>query len=132
MIQEASSQNVPSAEDRFFERPMLVVVVALAAALAKVAIASLTLGSNDVIAFYQFAKALETHDLAWTYEHSILFNHPPLVGYLLERLARLDHQPFFQENGLTFPLLLRLPGIAADFGVVLLILSVVREYPHLR
>lgn len=132
MIHEAPPRHVNTAEDRVFERPFLVVVVAVAAALTKLAIASLTLGSNDVIAFYQFAKVIEAHGLAWTYEHSILFNHPPLVGYLLEGLAWLDHQPFFLENGLTFPLLLRLPGIAADFAVVLLIVSLVREYPHLR
>jgi len=119
-------------EDAFYDRPALIVIVALVTALAKVAIASLTLGTNDVIAFYQFAKALESHGLIWTYEHSILFNHPPLTGYLLQGLAWLDRQPFCQENALTFPLLLRLPGIAADFGVVLLVLSVARAYPHIR
>jgi hypothetical protein len=119
-------------DDPFFERPVLIVAVALIALLFKISIAFATLGTNDVIAFYQFAKALETHGLIWTYEHSILFNHPPLVGYFLRGLAWLGHQPFFQQNGLAFPLLLRLPGIIADFGVVLLVLAVVREYPHLR
>jgi Gpi18-like mannosyltransferase len=116
----------------FFKGEGLIVVVALIAALFKIGIALLTLGTNDVIAFYQFAKALETHGLTWTYEHSALFNHPPLVGYCLQGLAWLDHQPFFQQNGLTFPFLLRLPGIIADFGVVLLVLFVVREYPQVR
>jgi hypothetical protein len=132
MSHEPQPTLAPSGDDQWFDRPITIVVVAVAAALVKVAIASFTLGSNDVIAFYQFAKALEAHGLPWTYEHSILFNHPPLVGYLLEGLVWLDHQPFFQENGLTFPLLLRLPGIAADFGVVLLLLPVIREYRHLR
>lgn len=119
-------------DDPFFARPVLIVAVALIASLFKIGIALATLGTNDVIAFYEFAKALETHGLNWTYEHSILFNHPPLVGYFLRGLAWLDHQPFFRQNGLTFPFLLRLPGIIADFGVVLLVLAVVREYPHLR
>jgi hypothetical protein len=119
-------------DDPFFARPVLIVAVALIASLFKIGIALATFGTNDVIAFYEFSKALETHGLIWTYEHSILFNHPPLVGYFLRGLAWLEHQPFFQQNGLTFPFLLRLPGIIADFGVVLLVLAVVREYPHLR
>jgi uncharacterized membrane protein len=92
----------------------------------------MTLGTNDVIAFYEFAKALETHGLIWTYEHSPLFNHPPLVGYFLPALNWLARQPFFEENGLTFPFLLRFPGILADFVVVLLLLSLVRQFPQLR
>ena len=119
-------------DDLFFARPVLIVAVALVASLFKIGIALATFGTNDVIAFYQFARALDTHGLTWTYEHSILFNHPPLVGYFLRGLAWLDHQRFFQQNGLSFPFLLRLPGIIADFGVVLLVLAVVREYPHLR
>jgi uncharacterized membrane protein len=110
----------------------LIVLVAFIAALIKTGIALMTLGTNDSIAFYQFAKALETHGLTWTYEHSALFNHPPLVGYFLQGLAWLDHQPVLKEIGLTFPFLLRFPGIIADFGVALLVLFVVREYPQLR
>src|SRR6266850_1486673 len=110
-------------DDLFFARPVLIVAVALVASLFKIGIALATFGTNDVIAFYQFARALDTHGLTWTYEHSILFNHPPLVGYFLRGLAWLAHQPFFEQNGLTFPFLLRLPGIIADFCVVLLVLA---------
>jgi hypothetical protein len=116
----------------FFQGPALIVAVALVAAFIKLVIALNTLGTNDVVAFYQFAKAVEAHGLPWAYENSILFNHPPLVGYLLHGLASLSRLPFLQENGITFPFLLRLPGIAADFAVVLLVLLVVREYPRLR
>jgi hypothetical protein len=116
----------------FFKQDVLVVLVAVIAALIKIGIALMTLGTNDSIAFYQFAKALESHGLTWTYEHSALFNHPPLIGYFLQGLAWLDHQPALKEIGLTFPFLLRFPGIIADFAVVLLVLSIVREYPQLR
>lgn len=116
----------------FIKGEEMIVAAALVAAISKIGIALLTLGTNDIIAFYQFGKALETHGLTWTYEHSALFNHPPLVGYFLQGLAWVDHQPFFRENGLTFPFLLRFPGIVADFVVVLLVLFVVREHPHLR
>jgi GPI transamidase subunit PIG-U len=113
-------------------RPGLIVVVAVIAALLKVVIALTSLGTNDVLAFYQFAKAVDIHGLTWLYEHSILFNHPPLIGYFLGALAGLEHQPFWQQNGLTFPFFLRLPGIIADFAVLLLVLSVAQKYPHLR
>jgi Gpi18-like mannosyltransferase len=110
----------------------LIIAVALLAAITKILIASTTLGTNDVVAFYEFAKAIETHGLAWTYDQSILFNHPPLVGYWLRGLIWLAHQPALEHLGISFPLLLRLPGIAADFFVVLLLLFLVREYPQLR
>lgn len=109
-----------------------IIGAAVIAALIKIGIALTSLGTNDVLAFYQFGKAIETHGLTWTYEHSALFNHPPLVGYFLQGLAWLDHQPFLRENDLTFPFLFRLPGIAADFLVVLLVLFIVRKYPQLR
>ena len=110
----------------------LIVAVALLAAIIKIVIASTTLGTNDVVAFYEFAKAIETHGLVWTYDQSILFNHPPLVGYWLRGLIWLAHQPSLEHLGISFPLLLRLPGIAADFFVVLLLLFLVRECPQLR
>lgn len=126
------STDSPHGSDSFLARPIAVILVALAALSVKTGIALTSLGSNDVIAFYQFAKAIDTHGLVWTYTHSILFNHPPLVGYLLQGLATLEHQPFLKENGLTFPFLLRFPGIVADFGVVLLVLAIGRQYPQLR
>ena len=113
-------------------RPRLIIAVAVVASLVKVAVALTSLGTNDVLAFYQFAKAIDIHGLTWIYEHSILFNHPPLIGYFLGALARIEHQPFLQQNGLTFPFFLRLPGIIADFVSVLLIVSVAGRYPHLR
>jgi len=119
-------------EEPFLKGQRLIVAAALIAALVKIGIALNTLGTNDAVAFYQFAKALETHGLCWTYQHSALFNHPPLVGYTLPALAWLDRQSFFRQYGLTFPFLLRLPGIIADFGVVLLVLFILREYPPLR
>jgi uncharacterized membrane protein len=114
------------------DRSRLIIAVAALAAALKILIALATFGTNDVVAFYEFAKAIEAHGLTWTYEHSILFNHPPLVGYLLRGLIWLTHQPALEQLGISFPFLLRLPGIAADFLVVLLLLFLGREYPQLR
>jgi Glycosyltransferase family 87 len=117
---------------QFADRSGLIIAVAALAAIIKILIALTTLGTNDVVAFYEFAKAIEAHGLIWTYEHSILFNHPPLTGYLLRGLIWLAHQSSLEQLGITFPFLLRLPGIAADFGVVLALLSLIREHPQLR
>jgi Gpi18-like mannosyltransferase len=113
-------------------RSGLIIAVALLAAAIKIVIALTTLGTNDVVAFYEFAKAIQAHGLPWTYQHSTLFNHPPLVGYFLRVLLWLSHQSFLEQIGITFPFLLRFPGIVADFCVVLLLLFLVREYPRLR
>lgn len=114
------------------DRSGLIIAVAALAAALKILIALATFGTNDVVAFYEFAKAIEAHGLSWTYEHSILFNHPPLVGYLLRGLIWLTRQPALEQLGISFPFLLRLPGIVADFLVVLLLLFLGREYPQLR
>lgn len=114
------------------DRSRLIIVVAALAAALKILIALATFGTNDVVAFYEFAKAIETHGLTWTYEHSILFNHPPLVGYLLRGLIWLTRQPALEQLGISFPFLLRLPGIIADFLVVLLLVVLGRQYPQLR
>ena len=72
------------------DSPLLTLSAAAAAAIAKTYIASATLGTNDVVAFYQFAKAMHEHSLTWLYMHSILFNHPPLVGYYLQGILSID------------------------------------------
>ena len=101
---------------------------ALIGLVLKLILAGSTFGTNDAVTFYGFARSLSDHGLEWTYHHGIvwlassaLFNHPPLTAYYLRFIYHLANTPFFQANGLTFPLLLRLPGIVADAGVVLLL-----------
>jgi len=110
-----------------------IVAGAIVALVVKLAIAYNTFGTNDVVTFYSFARALSEHGLEWTYRHGVvwlssssLFNHPPLTSYFLRAIYRLDHIEFFRSNGITFPFLLRLPGILADFGVVLLLLNLAK------
>src|SRR5438477_4109848 len=99
---------------------------AVIALLFKLAIAYSTLGTNDAVSFYAFARSLSDHGLKWTYERGVawlpngpIFNHPPLTAYFLRFIYRLAHQGFFLDIGLNFPLLLRLPGITADCVVAL-------------
>jgi hypothetical protein len=102
----------------------VVLTCALFAMALKVIIAVQTLGSNDIVSFYQFAHTLCEHGLEWTYRHHRAFNHPPLIAYYLEVIYRFDHNITIRELGITFPLLLRLPGIVADLIVVLVLLRI--------
>jgi uncharacterized membrane protein len=135
-ITAASGAGLLSHSPGLTRRPDRTVLCVLAAAFIafalKLLVASNTFGTNDVVTFYQFAKALHEHGLAWTYQHSISFNHPPITAWYLRVIYYLDHQPFFRDHGLTFPLLLRLPGILADLVVVLALLWTVRNDARVR
>src|SRR5580700_7292835 len=103
-------------------RTLFVVTLALVALTVKLAIAFNTIGTNDTVVFYGFAKVLNEHGLEWTYAHSRYFNHPPLTAYFLRGIFILTEQQWCQDLGIHFPFLLRLPGIVADFLVVLILL----------
>jgi uncharacterized membrane protein len=101
---------------------VLVLCLALVALVAKVAIAYNTLGTNDAVFFYGFGYGINKYGLEWTYRHSIYFNHPPLTAYYLRAIYALSQQHWFRDQGIHFPFLLRLPGIFADFFVVLILI----------
>lgn len=105
---------------------VLVIGLALIALTLKLAIAYNTIGTIDAVIFYGFAKVLNEHSLEWTYQHSHYFNHPPLTAYYLRTIYQLTEQTSCQQIGLHFPFLLRLPGILADFLVVLVLLQMSR------
>jgi Gpi18-like mannosyltransferase len=105
-------------------RTTWIVALALVAMTLKLAIAYNTIGTNDAVFFYGFAKVLSEHGLEWTYQHSRYFNHPPLTAYYLRGIFALTEQRWCQELGLHFPFLLRLPGVIADFLVVLVLLRI--------
>ena len=99
--------------------------------ITKLLIALNTFGSNDVAALYIFARSLHDHGLEWTYRNGVpwgtnlpVFNHPPLTAYYLELIDALSRDEFFRSYGLTFPFLLRLPGIIADLVVALVALRI--------
>jgi len=126
-------------------RPALwVTALALAATVLKIAIALNTFGTNDVAAFYTFSRSLADHGLEWTYQNGVIwfsarksnilpiFNHPPLTAYYLQFIGYLSRQGIFQSCGLTFPFLLRLPGIVADFIVVLVLVRLSKRDARFR
>jgi uncharacterized membrane protein len=115
-----------------------IIALALIATAIKMAIALNTFGTNDVAAFYTFARSLTDHGLEWTYQNGVVwfsgpvFNHPPLTAYYLQFISYLSHQEIFHSSGITFPFLLRLPGIIADFVVVLVLLRLTEKSDRLR
>jgi hypothetical protein len=104
-----------------------IVTAALVAALAKIAIGATTVGDEDVLAFYRFGRLVSEHGLEWTYIHDRALNHPPVVAAYLQLIYAVDHLLFFREHSLSFPLLLKLPAIFADFVVVLVLAYSRRE-----
>ena len=136
---QPDEQKLFRAQESSSCNPSLVVGIALVACFAKLAIALNTFGTNDVAALYIFARSLHDHGLEWTYRNGVpwssnlpVFNHPPLTAYYLEFIDALSRNEFFRANGLTFPFLLRLPGIIADFVVVLVVLRISTTCPKLR
>src|SRR5438094_7946024 len=103
-----------------------IVALALVPVILNRAIASNTIGTNDVVFFYGFAKVVSQHGLEFTYQHSRYFNPPPLTAYYLRGILALTEQPWCQAAGIHFPFLLRLPGIVADFLVVLILLKMAK------
>ena len=116
-----------------------VVGAALIGLVLKLIVSYCTFGTNDAFTFYAFARSLSDHGLEWTYHHgtiwlssSTIFNHPPLTAYFLRLIYYLNQTAFCQANGLTFPFLLRLPGIVADFVVVMVLLRLIRSNVRLH
>ena len=107
-------------------RTTCILVLALVAFTLKLTIAYNTIGTNDAVFFYGFAKVLSQHSLEWTYQHSRYFNHPPLTAYYLRGIYFVTEQRWCQDLGVHFPFLLRLPGIIADFLVALVLLRITK------
>src|SRR5207244_5854566 len=85
-------------------RATCIIALALVALTLKLAIAYNTIGTNDAVVFYGFAKVLSQHSLEWTYQHSRYFNHPPLTAYYLRGIYALTEQRWCQDIGIHFPL----------------------------
>lgn len=119
--------SAPSVRPAFW-----VEIAAFIALVLKLVIAFNTIGTNDVVRFYQFAASLSDGGLEQTYRQMAAFNHPPLVAYFLTAIFRLAQQPWVAGAGISFAFLLRLPGIVADFVVVCLLLRLKKQEPQLH
>src|SRR5256885_10726260 len=131
--------NDPDHAGRRDPYTVLLLAAAFVGSFLKLAIAYNTFGTNDAVTFYSFARSLSDHGLEWTYRHGVvwlqsgpLFNHPPLTAYFLRGIYHLAQADVLHSNGFSFPFLLRLPGIIADFLVILLFLKIAATDERIR
>jgi len=108
----------------------IVISAAALAALLKLYCAWTTFGTTDVELFAIFGKYITDNGLEATYRHWSIFNHTPLVANFVTSALALADIPIAKNCGVTFPFLLRLPGIIADFLVVLVLLRVTGDYKY--
>jgi hypothetical protein len=101
---------------------LMVLVVALLAMAAKIYCAATTIGTCDVLYFSYYGHFLWEEGVVDTYNHIQLFNLPPSLGNYVGLIHYLA-----AGNMQRFALYQRLPGIAADFLVVLLVLWIRRR-----
>ncbi len=93
-----------------------ILFAALLALGAKLYCAATTSGTNDADAFYNFGRFIWEHGLLAQYRATPEFNHTPLTGWYCALAYAIG-------NGFAFNLLLRLPGIVADFLAVRVLLD---------
>jgi hypothetical protein len=93
--------------------------IVLAGVLVRVIIALVSRGTNDIVSWEVFAIQITEHGVLWMYNNVPLWNHPPLMGYMVEGLRTLA-----PALGWPFPPTFKLVPIAADGLSALLIFRV--------
>jgi len=101
----------------------VVLLLAVAALAAKIYCAATTIGSSDVVFFYQFAETIHKEGLLAMYKATPFFNHTPLVGWFSDACYWLSGAADNEKDAKPiFVFYLRLPAIFADlFGVIALL-----------
>jgi hypothetical protein len=104
----------------------IVILAALVAMGLKIYCAAMTIGTNDVPLNFKYGKVISEQGLDYLYRSKLFFNHTPAVGSFLclsYNLAAALNPPGTPDACKFFPLILRFPGIVADFLVVMLLLK---------
>jgi len=84
--------------------------------LCRVVVCLLSTGSNDIRTWERFALSIRESGLAALYQTDPLFNHPPLMGLYSAAVSGLA-----DRFALPFPVLFKLPMVAADALVLMLL-----------
>ncbi len=99
--------------------PRLWALVA-AGLLARLLLAAVSLGSNDILSWYRFGEFITAHGVGAAYEtlstRRLLFNYPPLTGYLAQGVYILAGGQLR-----AFAILFKLPGILAEAAAAYLL-----------
>jgi len=89
----------------------------------------MTVGTTDVVTFYDFGKGIHQNGLIPLYRNAVAFNHTPLVGKYVELAYVLADDG---KSARLFAYFLRLPGILSDLcaiGVLLWVLGLFAVSP---
>lgn len=106
----------------------------IVASIFKIVVAATTFGTSDVARWMDFAAGVAKVGPVSIYRlsfdsfynvaienHPPLYNHPPLIGYLLQAINAAT------RRGLAFPLAIRIPAIAADVVTPFIVLELLRR-----
>src|SRR5688572_22629757 len=97
----------------------LVLLTALSGTALRLLLSWISRGSNDIAAWQEFAEQISEHGVIWMYGHVRLWNHPPLMGYLVQGLFDLA-----SVTGWRFPPTFKLVPIGADLLSAFLVFGV--------
>ena len=106
---------------------VIVIFAAVLAAALKLYCAATTFGSCDVTIHARFGQIIDAAGIDYMYRLDRHFNHPPVTGQLFALLYHLSAYltpPAPHSVPRSFPFLLRLPSIVADFFAVLVLLRI--------
>ncbi len=113
-------------------RVILAAIVILTTIL-KLIVAATTFGTTDVRIFMHFAAGVAEAGPVGVYRLHVgapgtrmLYNHPPLIGYMLVLVNVAT------RHGLSFPFAIRFPAISADLVTPFLVLELLRRRRPLR
>jgi hypothetical protein len=104
---------------------IIVIAAGVFAAALKIYCAATTFGSCDVTIHCRFGQIIDSMGIDYMYRLDRHFNHPPATGEffaLLYHLASYLTPPAPHSVPRSFPFLLRMPSIIADFFTLLVLL----------
>src|SRR5712691_8510833 len=105
----------------------IVIFAAVLAAALKLYCAATTFGSCDVTIHAGFGQIIDAKGIDYMYRLDRHFNHPPVTGQLFALLYHFSAYltpPAPHSVPRSFPFLIRLPSIVADFFAVLVLLRI--------
>jgi Glycosyltransferase family 87 len=99
------------------------VAIVIVMTMLKLLVAANTFGTSDVGRWMDFAAGVAEAGPVGVYRlhFDSLYNHPPLIGYMLEVINAAT------RHGLAFPLAIRIPAISADAVTPFIVLELLRK-----
>ena len=91
--------------------------------LIKMCFSFCVFGTNDITSWYLYAGLIEKVGTFKIYSVIGLYNHPPLISWILKLIICLEH-----TTHLSFPYLFRVLPIVADFFSVIVIWALLEKY----